>query len=418
MNIRSASLSIALVLTAAGNVGAQESAAGCVKAANMWFSQTYTKTPAAERGKSYSLLQTEARRAARECAEKLPLARTPTSELPSLVEYYSYVGDTTAARLTLDRALAATDMPPRARATTLNLAVSREIARAVGYFGLLNGAESYVSLIDAMPDSLDDVKIVTHQRMLGQYEYLDVADGLTTHATALIALGRKRSNKAVLVNAFSSLARASADKLHPEEALKILDDAEREIGPADVKGAFDDFRHRYALIGTQATPVTGKWWVNTPAIDEVTPGNGKVTLVEFTAHWCGPCKNSYPGIKKVAQHFAGQPFQGAMVTGIYGYLGAKRNLTPEQEVEADSEYFGTEHAVPFPVAINVNVPVSNPPKPREYPSPQVDRDYRVGGIPQIVIIDKRGVIRQIVTGWDQGNTERFTNYITQLLAEK
>jgi thiol-disulfide isomerase/thioredoxin len=152
--------------------------------------------------------------------------------------------------------------------------------------------------------------------------------------------------------------------------------------------------------------------------DWCTPGNGKVTLVEFTAHWCGPCKNSYPGIKKVAQHFAGQPFQGVMVTGIYGYVGEKRNLTPEQEVEADAEYFGKEHAVPFPVAINVNAPVSDPNNPREYPNPKVDRAYRVGGIPQIVIIDKHGVIRQIVIGWDHGNTERFTNYITQLLAEK
>ena len=34
------------------------------------------------------------------------------------------------------------------------------------------------------------------------------------------------------------------------------------------------------------------------------------------------------------------------------------------------------------------------------------------------IIDKKGVIRQIVTGWDQGNTERFSKFIDQLIAEK
>ena len=34
-----------------------------------------------------------------------------------------------------------------------------------------------------------------------------------------------------------------------------------------------------------------------------------------------------------------------------------------------------------------------------------------------MIIDKRGIIRQIVTGWDQGNTERFSKLIEQLLRE-
>ena len=392
-------------------------AAACMKGANDWLSPTWQKT-AAKTAETYAKIQSEARRAAKECGSKLDLTRTPEAELTSLVSYYAYVGDTAQSRITLDRALAVENLPPRARGTALLLGLEREISRAAGKFAIIDGAEAYVARIDALPDSLNTLKISAHQRMLGQYEYLDVADGLTSHSTALIELGRAAGNKGVMIGAFTSLARASADKLHPEDALRILADAEKEIGTAYVKGAFDDFRHRYALIGTKAETVTGKWWVNnTSPIDAVVPGNGKVTLVEFTAHWCGPCKNSYPGIKQVAEHFRGQPFQGVMVTGLYGYLGDQKNLTPPQEVEADRTYFGTEHAVPFPVAINENLPVSTPRKPNEFPQPKPDRDYRVGGIPQIVIIDKQGVIRQIVIGWDHGNTERFTKYIQQLLAE-
>ncbi|MES1259147.1 MAG: hypothetical protein ABUL71_01035, partial [Gemmatimonadota bacterium] len=69
----------------------------------------------------------------------------------------------------------------------------------------------------------------------------------------------------------------------------------------------------------------------------------------------------------------------------------------------------------FPVAINPQVkPVAGQP----FVQPQADRDYHVGGIPQIMIIDKKGIIRQIVTGWDQGNIDRFSKLIDQLLAEK
>jgi hypothetical protein len=103
-----------------------------------------------------------------------------------------------------------------------------------------------------------------------------------------------------------------------------------------------------------------------------------------------------------------------MSTGVYGFIGTRRPLTPEEEVAADNEYFGKEHALPFPVAINVDAPIT---KPGEF-GPALDRSYRVGGIPQIMIIDKHGVIRQIVTGWDQGNTQRFIDYIGTLLAEK
>src|SRR5205814_2096650 len=156
--------------------------------------------------------------------------------------------------------------------------------------------------------------------------------------------------------------------------------------------------------------VTGQWWLNVPGPPEpVKPDDGKVRLVEFTATWCVPCKNSYPGLRALAERFRGQEFEGVMVTSLYGYLGDRHHLTPEQEVEADRAYFTQEHALPFRVAIN--------PPPKGGFQPKVDEDYRVGGIPQIAIVDKRGMIRQIVTGWDQGNTKRIGDLIARLLKE-
>jgi len=251
--------------------------------------------------------------------------------------------------------------------------------------------------------------------MLGRYEYLDVAEGLLQHSTAVLANARLMGKKDFMASAYLSLARSFADRLQPDSALRILDNAEKELaGTARVPETFKDFRERYALIGTPAAKVTGDWWINNSGtLEAAQPGNGKVTFIEFTAHWCGPCKNSYPGVGQLAKRFEGQPFQGVMITSLYGYIGDQKNLTPDQEVAADRTYFA-EHHVPFGVAINKPVKDASG---RTTGMPAVDGAYKVGGIPQIMIVDRKGIIRQIVTGWDHGNTERMGRYIEGLLKE-
>jgi hypothetical protein len=44
--------------------------------------------------------------------------------------------------------------------------------------------------------------------------------------------------------------------------------------------------------------------------------------------------------------------------------------------------------------------------------------YKVGGIPQINILDARGNIRLIMIGYDDANEERLGAFIEKLLAEK
>lgn len=354
-----------------------------------------------------------AQQKAAECAASFRVASVPAAQLFDLVTLFALAQDTTNVRLATERLLNDQSLPQRARAQGLILGINRTIAENSSHFGILDDAEKFVSQIDALPDSLNDIKIQAHSRLLSQYEYLDVAAGLEKHALAVIALSRANPTSQSMASGYQSLARSFADRLHPDSALRILDAGEKVIGPSAVR-TFQDFRNRYALIGQHASKIDAQWWINTEARSIVTPVAGKVTLIEFTAHWCGPCKNSYPGLRTLTERLKGKDFTGVMVTQLYGYLGTQKNLTPEQEIEADRAYFGKEHAVPFPVAINPQIK----PTGGAFVQPKPDTDYRVGGIPQIMIIDKKGIIRQIVTGWDQGNTERFSKYIDQLLIEK
>jgi thiol-disulfide isomerase/thioredoxin len=396
----------------------------CVDGLNQWRQAQLTpvmaglRTVPAEKRDSaiavyqaaYTRVNAEAIRSAKQCAAKFSVETTPSSQLVELASLYSFTGDSINRRRASERALAATDLSPRQRGQALLAGMNEEIASARDYFGINAGAEQVVRKIDALPDSLADIKLSAHQTMVGRYEYLDVNEGLRVHASALIALGRKLGNQNAMMSGFESLARSAADRLQPDSAVGILDAAEKEISQEKTAPRFADFRNRYALIGTKAATVSGTWWLNSsPSASSIEPADGKVHLVEFTAHWCVPCKNSYPGLRALAERFKGQAFEGVMVTELYGYIGQRRPLTAEQEVDADREYYTHEHALPFRVAINARASGQQ--------QPVVDAAYRVGGIPQIVIIDRGGIIRQIVTGWDQGNSARIGDLIERLLKQ-
>lgn len=446
MSVRSTLATLSLALVAAGvlpaaafsqtltsrapaaSAGPLSPPAACSKAASDW--RTAQVTPAydayrkatdstrADLLAKYRVVSNAAyagsQKMAAECAAGFGVETIPPAQLMDLIALYDLARDTTGSRRATERLVMEKNLPPRLHGQALMVGMNQEATRNPSFFGIIVAAEKYASEIDQLPDSLDDLKLMAHRTMVYRYDYLDVADGLAHHATALIALGRKLNKPQEMVTGYSLLARSYADRLHPDSALKILNTGEREIGPTATAG-FKDFRNRYALIGTPAPVISAEWWINPDSKGVITPASGKVTLIEFTAHWCGPCKNSYPGLRALSERLKGKPFTGLMVTQLYGYLGTRQNLSPEQEVDADREYFGKEHALPFPVAINPPVKqVAGQP----FAQPKADADYRVGGIPQIMIIDKKGIIRQIVTGWDQGNTERFSKFIDQLISEK
>ena len=92
------------------------------------------------------------------------------------------------------------------------------------------------------------------------------------------------------------------------------------------------------------------------------------------------------------------------------YFGAK-SRTPTnatdlceysaQEIERDREYFAN-YGFKIPIAIGKR---------------GVEEAYKVGGIPQIMAIDKTGRIRLIMIGYDDANEERLAAFIKSLLAE-
>jgi thiol-disulfide isomerase/thioredoxin len=361
---------------------------------------------------------------AAKCAAQFTVATVPEAELASLIALYGEAAQPALATATLDRALASTALPPASRAEVLSQAVIsglREPKSAERNARL----EGYVDALDRLAGETLDFKIAAHSRLSGYYRGDDIDDGIIKHSTWLIDTARtftpaqRTQYGATIVNAHIDMAEALAGRGENDRAMALL--AAAKTGWSDTKNAdrmLDPVIARYALVGKTGAPISAPRWLNAPAKTTM-PMTGAVTLLEFTAHWCVPCKESYPGVKRLLAKYGPQGFRVVLVTELWGYFGSERPLAPDVEFERDRDYFAKE-------GLNVPIAVSDPPSALvrgadgsvAAAAPSNDAAYEVGGIPQIHIIDKQGRIRLIMVGYDDTNEASISALIERLLKEK
>lgn len=111
-------------------------------------------------------------------------------------------------------------------------------------------------------------------------------------------------------------------------ALAGIDDAAAQLKPV---------LDRYQLVGQPASPIAAPHWLNADPSGGKLDMKGAVTWLQFTAHWCGPCRESYPGVVRLHQRFAGKGFRVVMATQLYGRFEAESDLSPERELAKDRE---------------------------------------------------------------------------------
>ena len=131
---------------------------------------------------------------------------------------------------------------------------------------------------------------------------------------------------------------------------------------------------------TNITPLTGA-----PA--SVTALKGRVAILDFWASWCGPCRAIAPKLGQLKDRFGAQ---GLTVIGI---------TTDEAELAAT---FAERHQMRYPSVVDKDGDTS--------------RAYNIIGLPTMVVLDKKGVVREVFVGFDPGDT-RLELAIKKLLAE-
>ncbi|MCI0661164.1 MAG: TlpA family protein disulfide reductase, partial [Acidobacteria bacterium] len=156
------------------------------------------------------------------------------------------------------------------------------------------------------------------------------------------------------------------------------------------------------LIGNPAPELLVAQWLNgqSRSLSEL---RGKVVLLDFWAMWCSPCIAAFPRFREFQSKYGGSGFEIIGVTKFYGRSDQEDDLSRERELKSLEDY-KRRYQLSYPLAISKMDDVTN------------DERFSVISLPTVILIDRRGNVRQVKRGI--GGYNKLRREIGKLLDEK
>ncbi|MBI5074031.1 MAG: TlpA family protein disulfide reductase [Nitrospirae bacterium] len=118
---------------------------------------------------------------------------------------------------------------------------------------------------------------------------------------------------------------------------------------------------------------------------------GKVVLINFWASWCGECITEMPSLNTVHTQFSDR---GLAVLGV-----------TVDRITEDARAAAKKARIAFPILVDARGEV-------------FIRKYAVIGLPTTIVLDRKGVIREILVGSQDFQEKKIRDMLVSLLNER
>lgn len=246
---------------------------------------------------------------------------------------------------------------------------------------------------------------------------------MTTHAQQMLAASKEfsKTNKTdvfrrddMLLKSAFLLADAQTKTNQRAKALETLEDLRRlsielpsgnlyklatfrlfTLDPKlDIEKIFDE------PLKASLPEIVGNQWIDQSPV-KLSDLRGKVVLLDFWAHWCGPCQVTLPQLTRWHEKYKDKGLVILGLTKYYGH-GGQKQLTPGEELVYLRD-FKKRNRLPYGIVVDekdVN-----------------ELNYGVNSIPMSFLIDRKGVLRYISPGASDEEIESLGKMIQKIVDE-
>ena len=146
--------------------------------------------------------------------------------------------------------------------------------------------------------------------------------------------------------------------------------------------------------------INGVQWIDQTPV-KLSDLRGKIVLLDFWAHWCGPCQVTLPQLSRWHEKYKDKGLVILGLTKYYGH-GGQKAMTPGEELVYLRE-FKKRNRLPYGIVVDekdVN-----------------GLNYGVNSIPMSFLIDRKGVLRYISPGASDEEIESLGKMIKKIVDE-